>query len=94
MPNKEIKIKYEGMELIWLEIKCVQKGLKPGQISMGGPVYDEFQKYCWDNKLFPMKSTYSGPSFLYGGFKKSDAEKIMKWLDEHGAEGILYSENA
>jgi hypothetical protein len=43
-------------------------------------------RFMLEKEIFPCtRAGGSGPSYLYGGFSRADADKLAKWLEENGA---------
>lgn len=50
----------------------------------------EFTRWLLENKIFPAGRMMMGgaPGLLYGAYWPHDADRIVRWLEEHGVEVV------
>jgi hypothetical protein len=84
--TKERKIVFRMTDVVWAEMAVDRKRSDGSGHTLPTEKWHALMRFMLEKEIFPCtRAGGSGPSYLYGGFSRADADKLEKWLEENGA---------
>ena len=84
--GKKVRVTFSSRPVIWISVRG--EGGGAGILPKDGGLTRHFSEWRQELDIIPAVFGGAGPGFYSAGFAPADAERVIAWLREQGAEEV------